>query len=177
MNRLDAINQESKFYVGKACPQHGNVLRYTKSSHCVECAKLRKKTHPTNTERRRELERARYNSINTVERWINRPLKSARIRAKNIQLPFDLDKEYLLQIWTGKCPVFGFDLTFATNRSNPDNQASLDRILPEMGYVRGNVIFISNLANRIKNSADSNQIKQVLDWLMIAEKQGHHPCS
>lgn len=42
---------------------------------------------------------------------------------------------------------------------------SLDRIVPERGYVRGNVEVISWEANRLKNSATLEQLEALVDYL------------
>lgn len=42
-----------------------------------------------------------------------------------------------------------------------DASPTLDRIIPRRGYVPGNVIVVSNLANRIKSSATARQIRRV----------------
>ena len=38
------------------------------------------------------------------------------------------------------------------------NTPSLDRIIPELGYVKGNVKIISNLANTMKNCASAQEL-------------------
>jgi hypothetical protein len=60
-------------------------------------------------------------------------------------------------------------------KHNPDNQATLDKIDPAKGYIEGNVMFISNLANRIKDKANSTQIRRVADWLLSVEKPAPLP--
>ena len=62
------------------------------------------------------------------------------------------------------CPVFGFLLSTNPIRRR-DNSPSLDRIIPELGYVRGNVMVISLLANMIKSSGTPEQIQAVATWL------------
>lgn len=56
-----------------------------------------------------------------------------------------------------KCPVFHH--AFILN--DPDWTYSLDRIIPELGYISGNVIVISNKANIIKNNATPDEILAV----------------
>jgi hypothetical protein len=46
-----------------------------------------------------------------------------------------------------------------------DNSPSLDRKTPELGYVRGNVAFISTKANRIKSNATTEEIFAVAKYL------------
>jgi uncharacterized protein YejL (UPF0352 family) len=45
-----------------------------------------------------------------------------------------------------------------------DGSPQLDRLVPELGYVVGNVAVISRLANTIKSNATPQQIRAVADW-------------
>ena len=58
------------------------------------------------------------------------------------------------------CPILGIKLK-SGKESSIDSSPSLDRIIPEMGYVRGNVHVISNKANTIKNNASPEEIMKV----------------
>ena len=41
---------------------------------------------------------------------------------------------------------------------------SLDRIIPEKGYVKGNIIVVSLKANTMKNNATIEEIKNLYDF-------------
>ena len=61
------------------------------------------------------------------------------------------------------CPVFGVELDWGTrgkNGSHKSNSPSLDRIDSTKGYIPGNVMMISDLANKMKQNATSEQLKQ-----------------
>lgn len=111
---------------------------------------------------------------------LERPFKEkARyLKGRSIRkgIPFDLTEEYLERIWTGYCPVFDTELRKPFDRKSkphPDprdkHQPSLDRIIPAKGYVPGNVIWISTMANTIKQSATANEILAVGYWLKGVE--------
>ena len=89
-------------------------------------------------------------------------LGGAKWRAREKQLPFDLDLEFIRTIVTETCPVFQFDFSWNNNKQE-FNSPTLDRIIPELGYVKGNVRIISNLANSMKNSATFQQMHQFAD--------------
>ena len=57
------------------------------------------------------------------------------------------------------CPVFEMELDWGMNGRQP-NSPSLDRIDPTKGYVKGNVMIISDLANGMKQNATPEQLKQ-----------------
>lgn len=59
--------------------------------------------------------------------------------------------------WPKHCPYLDVELNYLSD-DKADNVASLDKIVPELGYVPGNVMIISNLANRMKSSATKEQI-------------------
>jgi len=88
---------------------------------------------------------------------------NAKNRAKKKGLPFNLTKDYLSSIMSNTCPVLNIQMEFG--KVNRETSPSLDRIIPELGYVRGNVIVISNKANSIKNSASTKEILMVATWL------------
>jgi guanyl-specific ribonuclease Sa len=97
--------------------------------------------------------------------------KSARRtkeRAKIKGIPNNIDAEYLKSIFPKDflCPVLGVKMKIAEGfGSGIKESPSLDRVIPEKGYVRGNVIWISLLANQIKTSATPDEIEKVYKWL------------
>jgi hypothetical protein len=46
-----------------------------------------------------------------------------------------------------------------------DNQPSLDRVIPALGYVPGNVRVISFRANRLKQDATAEEVAAILDYI------------
>ena len=61
------------------------------------------------------------------------------------------------------CPVLGMSLKsrFGTGKKPGRNSPSLDRVNPQKGYVKGNVIVVSFFANQIKTNATPDQILAV----------------
>lgn len=92
-------------------------------------------------------------------------LSHARTRSSNCNLPFDLDIEHLCSIYPsdGICPALGIALSWFGGRT--EGSPSLDRIKPNNGYIKGNVAIISDLANRIKSNATTDQVIRVANYL------------
>jgi len=69
----------------------------------------------------------------------------------------ELTREDLYDVWPqdNQCPIME---TIFTIGGDLDTSPSLDRIDPSKGYVVGNIQIISNVANRMKNSADDSQL-------------------
>jgi hypothetical protein len=111
----------------------------------------------------------------TKEGYIKQTLLSSKARAKNKKVNFNLDIKYLHSIATDKCPVFNVDLKYASSQKGAGyadtHAAALDRVIPELGYVKGNVVFISNWANSIKSDATEVQLYAVADWLHEKRKE------
>ena len=80
--------------------------------------------------------------------------KCIRQRVKRRGVKQDVDLEYLRDLWdeqAGICPLTGWQLTLPIgscgfNSRDPSN-ASLDRIDPAQGYIRGNVRYVAYVAN------------------------------
>ena len=106
----------------------------------------------------------------------NNPAKclwsSAKQRAKVKNKPFTISfNDVVLPEF---CPVLGMKLDYSkTTRERKGgprrNSASLDCIIPKLGYVPGNVAVISLRANSIKTDANSQEILKVGKWLQEVE--------
>lgn len=108
---------------------------------------------------KRKLERQRrYNNIGTSG-WKYR-LYHTRLRSIRKGIPFDITADDV--ICPEFCPVLGIRLTPNAGRGLIDSSPTLDRIIPEKGYVKGNIRVISNKANRIKNNATVEEMELVL---------------
>jgi hypothetical protein len=106
---------------------------------------------------------------------ISKIMHSVKKRAASKGLPFNLDHKYLCAIAPNKCPIFKVELTWGYgNGKVSNNSPSLDRIIPERGYVKGNVAWMSNKANMIKSSADEKDLYAVADWLHKKRKEVIH---
>ena len=96
--------------------------------------------------------------------------KAAAGRAKKHNVPCTLKVKDLRDIITKECPILGikFELNKegqkwgkGKGKNNWQNSPSLDRIVPEKGYVKDNIIIVSLMANSIKNQATPEQILTV----------------
>ena len=100
---------------------------------------------------------------------IHRMFLDARDRAKEKNVAFSVTKEYLKSIATDECPIFKTPLEWGHSglgcgKAKP-NGAQLDRIVPQLGYVEGNVAFISHRANRIKDNGTMQEHYDIADWI------------
>lgn len=91
----------------------------------------------------------------------------AKHRAKKKSVPFSLDQEDIKELVIDLlvCPVLGIKLNWEADKLE-DNSPTLDKIVPELGYVKGNIAVISNRANRIKTNATADDIGKVYCWLI-----------
>ena len=96
-------------------------------------------------------------------------LSAARNRARTRKIPFNLTKE---DIHIPKlCPILGIPLTRSFGKHGGDfSSASLDRIDPALGYVKGNVQVVSLLANNMKSSASKDQLLLFAKWVQETYK-------
>lgn len=87
-----------------------------------------------------------------------RMLMSARQRAKDKGLPFDIE---ISDIKIPEvCPVFGVPMVVGTPYA-----PSLDRIDPSLGYTKQNIQVISRKANLMKQDATSEELQSFAEWV------------
>jgi hypothetical protein len=88
-------------------------------------------------------------------------LSSAKGRAKKFNLPFSFTiADFDIPQY---CPILGLELEVGDGRPGL-NSPSLDRIIPNLGYVKGNVEVISYRANKIKSDATPEELQKIADY-------------
>lgn len=96
---------------------------------------------------------------------VSKRLWTLKERAAKKNVPFDLDKEYLSSIIPETCPVLGEPIHFNSTRASRWS-VSVDRIVPELGYVRGNIMVMSKLANCMKQDATPEELVKFAQWVL-----------
>jgi hypothetical protein len=109
----------------------------------------------------KQISKKRTGSFRTEKDFIKSVLRSARIRAESLNVPFDLTLEDLIVPDT--CPIFNTAMSWSNKITN--DTPSLDRLIPEKGYVKDNVAFISMRANRIKSDASLEDLLKITQWM------------
>jgi len=88
----------------------------------------------------------------------------AKRRAKSSGVPFKLTEADLPPI-PDRCPVFGAVFKYSDGRVVPES-LTLDRIVPALGYVPGNVIWLSHRANAMKQDATIEELHRFAQWAL-----------
>lgn len=84
---------------------------------------------------------------------------AAKNRAKSKNLNFNIEPSDII------IPVFNeIRLKFNAKVARFDSP-TLDRLIPELGYIKGNIRVISYRANTIKQNASVEELRRIADWL------------
>lgn len=103
------------------------------------------------------------------ERRINQIVQRAKVRASKIEIPFDIASQDILI--PEVCPALGIKLEWHDRQGGHHASPSLDRLIPEKGYVKGNVVVICKRANSIKSDASADEIEKVLMWVRSFQRK------
>jgi len=98
-------------------------------------------------------------------RWLWNICK-ARSKRKNIEFDISIDDI----IMPNRCPILGVKL-IKSEIGAKANSATIDRINPNKGYTKENIIVISHLANRMKSNANHEQIEKLYRWSCESNKK------
>lgn len=132
--------------------------RFGTAQHCKICRKVY-------YGRNREHIRLHANGRSPAMKMLAR----AKSRAKRDGLPFDLTIEDLTIPAT--CPLLGIPLIAGIGK-HTGNSPSIDKIVPSLGYVRGNVWVISHRANAIKRDASLTELETLTkNWRLYRERK------
>lgn len=91
--------------------------------------------------------------------------------AKRNNIPFDIDFEYIFSLAENNCPILNMTLNWGEKTKYPqDNSPSLDKIIPELGYIKNNVRWISYRANTIKSNGTLEEHMAIAKYIKSAIK-------
>jgi hypothetical protein len=77
----------------------------------------------------------------------------AQVSAEKKGVPIDIDVEYIKLLYeqqNGLCKYTNWEIPLCQDKNNY-KRASLDRVIPESGYTRGNLAWTTIMANHAKN--------------------------
>jgi len=109
----------------------------------------------------------RDDDMSTKAGHINKICSGTKHRAKIKNIPFNLTAEYLLSIAPDFCPIFNSPLSWCRRggKSVKQDCPSLDKIIPELGYIEGNVQWVSFKANAMKFNATFDELHKFANWV------------
>jgi hypothetical protein len=157
-----------------------NRLKSGYRADCKECHLIVQKLYKDNNHDKIEQKRKEYQNIPEVRKRINQRsvnwnknnlnktlLSAAKKRAAIQECEFNIDLD---DIKIPKfCPLLGIEIIRSDIKVS-SNSPSLDKINPDLGYVKNNVHVISRRANTIKNNATIDEIEQILLWFNNKKK-------
>lgn len=106
-------------------------------------------------------------SVNLFENNVNDKVRkmwqSAKERALKYNLPFEIQVDDIKI--PAFCPILNIPLYPGTGKVHR-NSPSLDRIIPELGYIPSNIWVISYRANTIKTNASKDELIEFSMWVL-----------
>lgn len=139
--------------VGGACREcknnYGSQYRESNREEYNEYCRKKKKESYTTAKRRLSYQKNRKQEM----------YHAAKMRAKKQNIAFTIAMEDV--IIPEVCPILGIPLDSKFKQNVP----SLDRIINEKGYVKGNVNVISLKANRLKNNGTIDELEKILNYM------------
>lgn len=99
--------------------------------------------------------RTRQWQLDNVEKYM---WGRSRQSAKKLNIPFNIEPSDIKV--PGMCPILNEPLVVGTRYA-----PSLDRIIPKLGYTKGNIWVISMKANAMKTDATKEELKLFANWV------------
>lgn len=171
MKGIIKLNKKLNKVGKKHCSSCNNdlVLSYFSgnSSSCKDCKNKRvrelKAANPYYKEERRQ-QNIKYAKEQGLLYYARRNITSWKVASRKKNIPFNLTVDYVMDLWDkqgGRCYYTGKNLSFtlpSTTIGFPKSDApSLDRLIPEKGYVTGNVAWCVWWVNRMKYEMDKDE--------------------
>ena len=151
-NRLTAMIHGDKTYMSKkSCKRGHNAPRLVSTCVCTQCAK----------EIYQITDRNNYRIGNTLYRQFYTRMQFS----KRNNIPFLIKFESIEQ--PKFCPVLGIELNYSWSGNGPkdDAKATIDKVIPSLGYVLGNVFVISWRANKLKSNMTVDELEKIMNYI------------
>lgn len=161
------------YYTGKLCKSGHDSIRMVKGGSCKECKDNYRKLYCEkieNKEKIRDYHKERHKKTYSTEkrresyekRLEENIFYRAKKRAEQKNINFDIEISDI--VIPDICPILGIKISKKVD-GKKEHSPSLDKKIPELGYVKGNIVVISNRANRIKSDATVEEIEKLLRYM------------
>lgn len=165
-------------FIGLESNSRPSVVNYGDPFSCVGCGKIQDKDCYEKNRggsyrvkckkcRNRALVIKRFSN---VDNRISKKIISARDRNKKNNAPFNIDSAFMKALLIKqdyKCFYSDEPIIFYEYGMTPSRKVapSIDRIIPELGYTKGNVVWCHDRINLIKNDMTLDEMKKWMpDW-------------
>lgn len=133
----------------------------------AEAAAASRAWHAVNKEHANPRRKERIAVQRTTYPW-QTLIHSAKARAAKQGLPFDLTDEWGANTWTGVCALTKLPFMLGIRRPVSRTFApSIDKIIPSLGYVRGNCRFVLWAVNAFKYDGTDDDMYRVAEALIL----------
>lgn len=96
---------------------------------------------------------------------IKKLLSCVKSRVKKENIPFDLDHGWINQNLPKICPIFKTEIILGNNLENRNNSPSIDKIVPNIGYIKSNCRIISYKANLLKSDGTAEEHEKIANYI------------
>lgn len=164
--RCEQIKPLKEFYSVRA-------LASGYSCYCILCARASKPEQTPERLQRKRAQTKKYRAQDFISVFYSNT--GATARAKGV--PFTVTKEYLRGLYTqqgGRCAVSGVAFTLAISKDFTRSpwRPSIDKIVPKLGYVPGNVRFVLCAVNIGMNEWGEGIYREIAKSAIEKERGG-----
>lgn len=142
-----------------------NKFRGNKEARCRKC-RYKQTKH-----RRKTLD-----NIEQLRQMLQMRFLCAKERAKKLNIPFDITKDYLKYLWDtqkGLCAISNIPMTYKYNNGRTPTNVSIDQINPHLGYTKDNVQLVCMAVNQMKSDLSMEELYMFCESILNARKWSH----
>lgn len=147
-------NGSQTYFTGNACKRGHIAERFVSTYTCVECS-------------RTDLYHNDRDKYRAMENTMPHQFRQRRNQAIKKGIPFTIELSDIEQ--PEFCPVLGIKLNYSwgglSGHLKDPSKATLDKLIPELGYVPGNVFVISWRANKLKSDMTVMELEKILKYM------------
>jgi len=142
------------YTTGRPCKRGHISERFTSSWICIECSRM-------------DLYKSDRDKYRELENTLSVQFRQRKNAASKANVPFTILFEEIEQ--PEYCPVLGIKLNYAWGGNNghlrDPAKATLDKVIPRLGYVPGNVFVISWRANKLKSDMTIEELEKIMKYM------------
>lgn len=177
-NSCNCILPVSNFKIFEQYNKYANKMHIIYAYKCDECKKgvrrLKIEEYKSNGRRKEVQEKHRekhrgepkFHISERLSQYYKDSLKKAGVKS-------DLTTEYLVSIFEqqhGKCYYTGVPIHFGAEGHANASSASVDRLVPSLGYVQGNIVYCSYFVNTMKGSLTEKEFYKMIEMILELSK-------